>query len=144
VLKELKKSYYHALAPAALAFLTASLMGYFQIHLLDPLTWVTGPILFTLSVLFAVALPIFMRTLFAHRMRDRKATTKEDFLHFERRQIQLSLVSPYWAALAILLQSPQFYLVGSFLMALYGSYYYYPSERRIRFDERIFRVRDLH
>lgn len=95
---------------------------------------------FILSLVFAIALPILIRTLFASSQRNSKQVQAEDFLVFERRLIRTALVAPYLSLVAYLYRFPEFYLAGSFLAALYAVYYFFPSERRIAFEKRIFRV----
>jgi hypothetical protein len=55
----------------------------------------------------------------------------------------MALVTPYLAAIAYFLQLPRFYLAATLLMALYAIYYYYPSLKRITFDEKIFRASNV-
>ena len=46
----------------------------------------------------------------------------------------------YFAFTAILCDFPKFFAGAIVLLALYAMYYYFPSEKRIQFDCRIFRV----
>jgi hypothetical protein len=100
----------------------------------------TGPWLFTLAVFFAAATPVFLRTLFAHRMRGRTRVSEVDFIRFQRQVIRWSLITPYLACAACLLALPQFYFTGIVLATLYAVYYTYPSQRRIGSERRLFRV----
>lgn len=138
---ELKKTYFSLLTPGVLALLAGYLISDFGADGGAEVARVLGPILFTLSAAAAVAVPVLVRTLFAHQVRHQTAIAKSDFLKFERRLLHVSLLTPYVTAAACFLRLPNFYIFGSFLMTLYGAYYYYPSERRIRFDQRIFKVR---
>ena len=92
-------------------------------------------------MLFSIALPIFFRTLFAHNVRQEKSISETDLLRFERTFLCIALVTPYIALAGYILELPRFHLGGTVIMALYAVYYYYPSERRIRFEKRIFRVK---
>ena len=100
-----------------------------------------APLVFILSVVFAIAWPIFFRTLFAHKIRQKKRISEVDLIKFERSFLYIALVTPYLTLIAYLLEFPRFYLVGTVLMALYAVYYYYPSKKRIQFERRIFRVK---
>ncbi len=140
---ELKKTYLALLVPAIVALLLACGVRWMGLipHYPDlPLGFV-APTVFVLAVVLAVAAPIFIRSLFAHRMRNHKAVPQPAWMQFERRLIVVSLMAPYLVAPAVLLDFPDFYFVGVVLMALYAAYYFYPSQKRIRFERRIFRVK---
>lgn len=98
--------------------------------------------IFTLAALCAVGLPIFYRAYFAHTVRLQKAVSRDRFVSFERNLILIALLAPYWGVLALGWKLPRFYLTGTLLMGLYAVYYFYPSRKRLRYDTRIFRVRD--
>jgi len=100
-----------------------------------------APLVFVLSVIFAIAFPILFRVIFAHKLRFKKGISKNDLILFERKCIYIALVAPYLAFIAYLFGSERFFLVGTFLMALYAAYYFYPSKKRIEFEKRIFRVK---
>ena len=143
--KELRRSYLALMIPAVLAL--ALVTGIKTLEWAPHLpTYPSGllrflaPVFFVLSVFFAIALPIFLRTLFAHRVRDRKAVPESDWLKFERSLIRIALVTPYLVLPAYLFEFPRFYLAGTVLMALYAVYYFYPSGKRTRFERRMFRV----
>jgi len=113
-------------------------------HLVDlgsiPFQTIIAPGLFILSVVFALGLPIFLRSLFAHKVRDQKNVSPEALLRFERIFLYIALITPYVAFVSFILEIPRFYCAGTVIMALYAAYYYYPSDRRIQFERRIFRV----
>ncbi|HDH87206.1 MAG: hypothetical protein JRF08_03705 [Deltaproteobacteria bacterium] len=140
---ELRRTYFMLLVPAVVGFIF--LFGVTKFHLISfgPFKYqeFLGPSVFIASVIFAIALPIFFRTLFAHKVRDQKSVSEADLVKFERNFLYIALVTPYVTLVAYLLALPRFYCAGTVLMALYAVYYYYPSERRIRFEKRIFRVR---
>jgi hypothetical protein len=66
--------------------------------------------------------------------------SSEALLRFERTFLYIALITPYVAVASFILEIPRFYCAGTVIMALYAAYYYYPSERRIQFERRIFRV----
>ncbi len=101
-----------------------------------------GPILFVVAMIFAVAMPILLRTLFANRWRAEKHTPARAFYLLQCRLLFVSLAAVYLLPLICIVRIPPFYQGGIILAALYGVYYHYPSRRRIAFDQRIFRVRD--
>lgn len=139
----LRKIYFAFLIPAAVGFLIL-----YAIKTLDLLSWeqvrppqVIGISIFILSFFFAIALPIFMRALFAHKIRDRKSIGADELAVFERNLISTAMVTPYLSLLAYFLELPGFYFSGSFIAALYGAYYYFPSNKRIDFEKKIFRAK---
>jgi predicted membrane channel-forming protein YqfA (hemolysin III family) len=143
MVNELRKTYFTCLIPAAAGFLIL-----YTIRTLDLVSWepmrppqIIGVSIFILSFFFAIALPIFMRALFAHNMRDRKTIDKAELARFEHYLIALAMVAPYLSLTAYFLELPGFYFSGSFIAALYGVYYYFPSARRIDFEKKIFRVK---
>ncbi|RLB88683.1 MAG: hypothetical protein DRH26_13110 [Deltaproteobacteria bacterium] len=98
-------------------------------------------ILFVLSAITAIAGPLFFRTLFAHSMRKQKQVPAKEFLSFQRKILWISQITPYFAFAAVLCDFPRFYAAAIVLMALYAVYYYFPSQKRINFDRKIFRVK---
>lgn len=96
---------------------------------------------FILAAMTALAGPVFIRAVFAHVQRAGDGVAETVFFRFQAVLMSLALVTPYLACAALLFGFPRFYGGAIVLMALYAVYYYYPSERRINFDRRIFRVR---
>ena len=140
--EKLKKTYLTLLIPAIAAIVLAfglRRMGFIFRDPNIPNAFV-APFVFVLSVFFALALPIFIRSLFAHTVRRLKSVPEEDLFRFERKLIFVSLLTPYLILPAYLLNFPDFYLIGTTLMALYAVYYFYPSTKRIQFERRVFRV----
>lgn len=143
MIDELRRTYFTLLIPAVAGLI--ALFVFKTFHLIDfaPIKFqeLLAPLLFVLSVIFAIALPIFFRTLFAHNIRDQKSVSEAALLRFERSFLHIALVTPYVTLAAYLFALPRFYLAGTVLMALYAVYYYYPSRKRIQFERRIFRVK---
>ena len=143
MMAELKKTYFIILIPSVLGFIFAygaKAYDLFEIDRVDNLS-LFGPVIFILCVALAVALPLFSRSLFAHQKRDQKIVSEADFIKFERRLITISLITPYLALVAYVLEFPKFYTTGAILMGLYAIYYFFPSKRRLVLDRRIFRVK---
>ena len=140
--KKLKKTYFILLLPAVFGIIAIFLAKTYSVLALGqpPFLGIIAPFIFILSVIFAVALPIFYRTLFAHRVRHLKNISENNLMKFELNLLYFALVTPYLTLIAFLLELPRFHLAGTVLMALYAVYYYYPSQKRIRFEKRIFRV----
>jgi len=142
--KDLKRTYFTLLIPAVL--LLSMSYGAKRIDLISTpgsQTFPTfiAPCFFVLSVLSAVALPIFIRSLFAHTMRKERTIPEAALIQFEKKLIIISLLTPYFIIPAYLLEFPYFYFTSIVLMALYALYYFYPSKKRVQFERRLFRVR---
>jgi MFS family permease len=138
----MQKRFTLMLAPALIGLVGVWVLR--MLGLIDPIrpaddVW--APVLFVLSVVSAAAAPILIRTLFAHRMRNRHHIPENVFLRFQRLQILVVMATPYLALAAYVLAVPRFYLAGTVLAMLYALYYHYPTTRRLVFDRRIFRVR---
>jgi len=140
---DLKRTYFTLLLPALAGFILIFVLRHFQLvsFNIPQIPRILYPITFIASVCFAVALPIFYRTLFANKRRHQTRTTEEDWLRFERNLLYIAMATPYVSLMAQVLRLPRFHLAGTIIMALYAVYYYYPSKRRIEFERRIFRVK---
>lgn len=101
---------------------------------------VVPSIVFVVSAITALAAPLFLRTLFAHSMRGKTKVSAQSFLSFQKKILWVSMVTPYFAFMAYCCDFPRFYATAIVLLALYAVYYYFPSEKRIAFDRKIFRV----
>jgi hypothetical protein len=143
MLDKLRRTYFTLLIPAIVGFIGISAAKKFNLVEFGHLIFqeIFAPLVFVLSVVFAIAWPIFFRTLFAHKMRQKKRVSEVDLIKFERSFLYIALVTPYLTLTAYLFEFPSFYLAGTVLMALYAVYYYYPSKKRIQFERRIFRVK---
>ena len=138
----LKKYYFYLLLPSIV--IIAAILTARALDLIEPLRLMNGQVLarviFILAIILSVAAPVFLRTLFAHRMRLAMRTPPDAFFRLQQRLIGVALLTPYLILVTCLVDFPRFYHAGVVLSALYAGYYYYPSPRRIAFDQRIFRV----
>jgi len=143
MIDKLRRTYFILLIPAIVGFIAISAAKKFNLLEFGHITFLEllAPLVFILSVVFAIAWPIFFRTLFAHKIRHKKNISEANLVKFERNFLYIALVTPYLTLTAYLLEFPRFYLAGTVLMALYAVYYYYPSKKRIQFERRIFRVK---
>jgi Trk-type K+ transport system membrane component len=141
--KELKKIYLILLLPPILGFtLAGGVKAYDLIEFnSDKFIQIAGPFIFILCIALAIAFPIFYRAFFAHKNRDIISVSDEKLLKFERNLINVVMMTPYLALLSYFFDLPRFYTASAILMGLYAVYYFYPSEKRIAFERRIFRVK---
>mgnify|MGYP001816025099 FL=1 len=140
---DLKRTYFILLLPAVAGFVLIFALQHFHLvnFNISQIPPVLYPVIFIASVCFAVAFPIFYRTVFANKRRHQTHTAEEDWLKFERNLLYIALVTPYVCLIAQILKLPRFHLGGTIIMALYAVYYYYPSKKRIDYERRIFRVK---
>lgn len=140
---QLKRTYFYLLIPAILGFIVVYFSRRFNLmdSYANDVPDMLSVIIFILSVVFAVAVPILYRTLFANRMSNQTSTPEKEWLRFEQNLIRIALVTPYLTVSAYFFQIPKFHLSGTTLAALYAIYYFYPSQKRITFEKRIFRVK---
>lgn len=139
----LRKQYIRQLLPAVCLFTALGLVRYSDLIMPGQFAVpsVIHTVMLVLSAMTAVAGPLFFRTLFAHTMRAEQAVPENRFLLFQKKILRVSLLTPYFAFIAVLCDFPRFFSAAIVLLALYAVYYYYPSAGRIQFDARIFRVK---
>jgi hypothetical protein len=139
---ELKKTYFSFLLPSILGFAAAGGVKTYDLIEIGSVKFIemTGPFIFILSIVFAVAFPIFYRALFAHKSRNLIHLPEKKLLKFERTLINVAMITPYLALIAYFFELPRFYTASAILIGLYAVYYFYPSKTRIAFEKRIFRV----
>ena len=143
MINKLKKTYFILLIPAIVGFICIYLAKKFNfLHFGQPqFISILAPSVFVLSVIFGIAAPIFFRSLFAHKISNEKSTTESKLIKFEQSLIRIALVTPYLGLVAYFFEFQKFYFSATFIMTLYAVYYFYPSQKRIAFDKRIFRVK---
>jgi hypothetical protein len=89
---------------------------------------------------FSLGMPVLYRTIFVTKIKNRKSITIKEFLKFEKNLLLIVLVSPYFTIIALLINLPKFFFVAVILIAIYAVYYYYPSDKRIKFEKKLFRI----
>ena len=144
MIQDLKKHYFKLISPAIFLFLLLGASEFFHLSLFSKLTVPSflPTIFFVLSAITAIAGPLFLRTLFAHLMRNKQEVTVENFKKFQKRLINLSMLTPFFAFIAIICEFEKFFSASIILLSLYAVYYYFPTEKRIIFDKKIFRVNE--
>ncbi|RLB37698.1 MAG: hypothetical protein DRH12_13960 [Deltaproteobacteria bacterium] len=140
---KLRKLYFTLLIPAIAGFVITSIARV----ILRPKTYIAdnvpqlAPLLFVLAVAFGVAFPILWRTLFVNKNRNRKQITEAELLKFERGTLYIALLAPYFCLAAFFLGISQFHFYGTVLASFYATYYFYPSQKRISYERKIFRAK---
>ena len=140
---KLRKNYVVCLLPSILGFVIICLSKASGFINPNPTNFseILAPWIFILSVVLAAAWPIFYRARFAHKKRFDRGISESELIKFECHLIYITMLTPYLALAAFILELPRFYTAGVFLMGLYAIYYFYPSKRRLAFERRIFKVK---
>jgi nitrate/nitrite transporter NarK len=144
MLIELNRTYWTILLPAICALFLAypiKKIGLIPAEHSISLTLI-APLFFVLAVVFAIALPIFTRSIFVHKIKDQKTVSRTELTKFERKLIIISLMPSYIVMFGYILGFSNFYFTGIVLVALYSAYYFYPSKKRIQFEKHLFRVQE--
>jgi hypothetical protein len=140
----LKRFYWLITGPALIIciglFMVSHLVGQADEAAIRQLPGILHGILFTGAAVTSIAGPLMIRMKFAHKVRQHTCVQIQPFLTFQRRLIVVSGFTPYLALIAVWGGFSQFHAGGIILMALYGIYYYFPSEKRIYKDIKLFRV----
>ncbi len=141
--KNLQRIYYWQLVPAAILLIMAYALT-FIFHLADQnlSAGKTVTIIVTvLSGVIGIALPVFYRSYFVYKIKDQKKIAEDTFLNYERTQITLALLTPYFLIIAVLMTMNQTALILITLFSIYVLYYYFPSEKKVLFEMKIFRIK---
>ena len=142
--EQLRKLYVTLVVPAAVLFVVLFIMQRLRptdTHEIVALYPAVGLVLFLLAIVLGVVSPLLLRTWFVYTNREAKRISETELWIFERWTLYVSLVTPYLAVVAAFLEVPTLFFTGTVLAAFYALYYFYPSEKRIRFEKRIFRVK---
>ncbi len=139
--KILKGTYYRQLLASVFLVVVAYLLKYF--HQLDSVQ-VPGRafnvVVATLAGVFGIALPIFYRSYFVYKIRNRKQISLDTFIRFERVLLTTALVTPYFLVVSLLLNMMEATNILITLFAIYAAYYYFPSGKKVLFEMKIFRL----
>jgi len=140
--KSLLRRYLILLTPAAVLFGGwAALRQAGVVHPMDPqYTGVIGPAIFIAAIILAVALPLLYRVQFVKTVKGSRGVSPDLFLPFQQSLMSLALLASYTAAAGYMAGVSTFHFSGAFLASLYGAYYYFPSQRRVAQEMRLFRV----
>lgn len=101
-----------------------------------------GIFLFTLSTISSLVSPLLYRLVFIRRFKLHHHVPHKNFLSFQKNTLRIALATFYIFILALITSASDLIYVGIFLLSLYSAYFYFPSQRRIDFEIRLFRVED--
>ncbi len=141
--KFLQKIYFWQLLPAVVFIAIAYLLRYyFKLSDTESVPSLTvSVVVTTLAGVAGIAAPVFFRSYFVYKNRDKKQILPDDFLSFERLLLTTALMSPYFLIISILINMNETANMLIALFALYAVYYYFPTEKKVRFEMKIFRIK---
>ncbi len=141
--KFLQKIYFWQLLPAIILIAIAYLLKYyFKLSDTESAPGLTvSVVITTLAGIAGIAAPVFFRSYFVYKNRDKKQILPDDFLSFERLLLTTALMSPYFLVISILINMNETANMLIALFALYAVYYYFPTEKKVRFEMKIFRIK---
>ncbi len=143
--KILKKIYFWQLISSVFLVVVAYLVTYF-FHLSDK-SIVPGQtvsvVVTTLSGVMGIAIPIFYRSFFVYRLKGKKQISRDAFVSFEQTLISIALTAPYFLVISILMNMNQTSNMLIAIFSLYAIYYYFPSEKKVLFEMKLFRIKPI-
>ena len=143
--KALKKKYYYIVVPAIFIAIVLMIFKQYNFLQITPTPFILNtisPAIFTLTALLAIAFPVLHRTIFNNKIKELKFITPDKFYRYQNQTLYFIAITPYLVLIAYVLHLPQLFFGGTALFSLYALYFYYPSEKRIRNEKRIYRVNE--
>ena len=114
-----------------------------------PVQWISderakafGILLFALSTISSLVGPLLYRLILIRRFKLHHHVPRKNFLSFQKNTLRIALTTFYIFILALITSASDLVYIGIFLLSLYSAYFYFPSQRRIDFEMRLFRVED--
>ena len=143
--KTLKRVYFLELLPAiVLIGIVYLLKNYTKLLTAIPVAGnFVSALVLILSIVVGIAFPVFYRSYFVYKIRDQKRITTETFINFEKVLIFAALTTPYFLFISLLINMKQTANLFITMLLIYAVYYYFPSEKKMRFEMKIFRIKPL-
>ena len=141
-MQKILKKFYLTLLFAALIFYVILFATFNIILHWKPLYVSRKMVIFILifSTITSLVFPIWFRIIKFNRLRKNVVMNKNEFLKFEKILIvipQISVWIYFIADIFAISKMPRLYLM---ILGLYSVFYYFPSEKRIKLEKRIFRI----
>jgi hypothetical protein len=102
--------------------------------------WITITLLL-MQALFAIIVPLWYRIHFVQRTKGEKNVSRARFIHFEKKFLSLACPNVYLLLLGYLSCPSRATFAAMILFAFYSLYFYFPSHKRVRAEQKIFRVK---
>jgi len=143
--KILQKTYFFQLITAVvLVAIAYSLKYYFKLTDTGMVAGQTTMIIVTtLSGVMGIAFPIFYRSYFVYKIRNKKQISTDTFIGFERTLLSIALLTPYFLVISVLMNMNQTANTLIALFSLYAAYYFFPTEKKVLFEMKIFRIKPI-
>lgn len=142
--KNLKQLYFIQLVPAVILIVILYFFGgYLKGQGTMPVRGnLFNDIMVALAAVIGVAFPMFYRSFFVFKVRDKREITTDVFIRFEKVLMIFSLITPYFLVLSIAFDMKNKANIFITILALYAVYYYFPSVRKMKFEMKIFRIKE--
>jgi len=143
--KILKKIYFWQLISAVFLVVVAYVVT-FYFHLSDKSVapgLTVSIVVTTLSGVMGIAIPIFYRSFFVYRLKGKKQISRDAFVNFEQALMSIALTAPYFLVISILSNMNQTANMLIAIFSLYAIYYYFPSEKKVLFEMKLFRIKPI-
>lgn len=141
--KELQTFYFTIITPPLIFFIILYLADIFDVMFkLGSGSHYIEIGLLGMAVLLAFVVPMWYRILFVKKVKGRRFVEKELFMKFQKSFLMISQSTLYIALLAFYLQTSKWIMFTIVLLTLYALYFYYPSEKRIESEKKLFKVRE--
>ncbi len=95
-----------------------------------------------LSAIFTFLAPMWLKITAVNKLNKSKKIEISEFIRFEKLFISISLISVYIFISAYLFKLSKIPMSVVIIFCLYSIYYYYPSNKRVNLEKRIFRIKD--
>lgn len=102
--------------------------------------WTTITLLL-MQALFAIIVPLWYRIHFVQHTKGEKNVSRARFIHFEKKFLSLACPNVHLLILGYFSSPSRATFAAMILFALYSLYFYFPSHKRVRAEQKIFRVR---
>ena len=143
MVKEMQKFYYSWATPGVVLVIIFFILDFFEINFyLGESSHTISITLLLFAALFSVILPLWFKLMFVKRVKGLKNVDRRSFIKFEKVFVLISSFSIYVVVVAYIFQTPQWLMLIIALFSLYSLYFYFPSEKRIKMESKIFRVKD--
>jgi len=138
----LRKVYSTQLLIAVVLAGMAYLLNYFSLtaFTLNVSEKTVSVVLASFAGAFAIALPVFYRSYFIYGLKNKKQISNERFMNFEKKILNIALTAPYFLVFSLLMNLSENTNILITLFSLYAAYYYFPSDKKVKFEMKLFRI----
>jgi hypothetical protein len=140
--QEIQTHYVKLILPAGLCCVVLFILERLNIPVFLGEISKAGTIVFiVLSALFSIVLPLWYRIFFIRKVKGQKRVSVEQFVKFEKTFLLIAELALYVVLIAYVFRTPKVQMVFIALFGFYAAYYYFPSQKRIHHEKKLFRVK---